>query len=131
MKKILSLLITICTLLIACEKGPGQGGKASIKGSIKVRDYNVSFTVLNAEYPGADRNVFIIYGDDASHSDQIETSYDGVFEFKYLHIGKYTIFTYSKDSTLQSGSGEIEVLQEVEIVDKKEIVEIPEFIVFE
>ena len=60
-----------------------------------------------------------------------EASYDGVFEFKYLNVGEYTIYTYSKDSTMQSGSGEVAVLQKVEISDKKEIVEMPVFIVFD
>ena len=132
MNKTLSIfLIGLFSLTIACKKEAGEGGKASIKGTILVMDYNADFSILNSTYAGADRDVYIIYGDDNSQSDQVEASYDGVFEFKYLNVGEYTIYTYSKDSTMQSGSGEVAILQKIEISDKKEVVEMPGFIVFD
>ena len=126
------ILVTICSMMcFSCKKEPGEGGTSSIRGKIIVRDYNVTFTTLNAEYDGADRRVYIIYGDNVTYGDRTRTSYDGVFEFNYLRKGNYTIFTYSADSTLKSPSGEVTVIQKVEINKKKQVVELSDMIVFE
>ena len=126
------ILVTICSMMcFSCKKEPGEGGTSSIRGKIMVRDYNVTFTTLNAEYDGANRAVYIIYGEDVTYGDRIRTSFDGVFEFNYLRKGDYTIFTYSADSTLQSPSGEVTVIQKVEVSEKKQVVQLPDMIVFE
>lgn len=116
--------------LFSCEKEPGEGGNSTIFGKVYVKDYNGTFTVLNGEYYGQDEDVYIIYGDDKTYSDHVSTNYDGVYEFKYLRPGKYTVYTYSKDSTLQSPSGVYEVKQEVEITEKNQEYEVPELIIF-
>ncbi len=126
------ILVTICSMMsFSCKKEPGEGGTSSIRGKIIVRDYNVTFTTLNAEYDGANRAVYIIYGENVTYGDRIRTSFDGVFEFNYLRKGDYTIFTYSADSTLQSSSGEVTVIQKVEVSERKQVVQLPDMIVFE
>jgi hypothetical protein len=127
MKKILfSLVLTsvFIVTLYSCRKEPGDGGKASIYGKVFVRDYNSTFTVLEDEYYGQDIYVYIIYGDDKDYSDRIRTSYDGTYEFKYLRPGKYHIYTYSKDSTLQTNAL-IPVVKDVEITKNREEIEVP------
>lgn len=58
----------------------------------------------------------------------VRTSFDGSFEFRYLRPGSYRVFVYSKDV---SGSVSVpptfEVMQTVEITDKKQIIELPDF----
>src|SRR6187402_1441935 len=90
--------------LSSCEKDAGEGGTSSITGYVHVTDYNATFLVVQGEYPGADEDVYIVYGNDISYGERIRTGYDGRFEFKYLREGKYTIYTYSEDTTLSGNS---------------------------
>ena len=128
-----TIALSVCILLLlstsSCEKEPGEGGNSSIYGKVIVRDYNAEFTYLKEEYPGRDVDVFIIYGDDKSVSNRVRTSYDGVYEFRYLRKGEYKIFAYSKDSTLMTNSV-VPVIKEVTIDDNKSEVEVPDLIIF-
>jgi hypothetical protein len=122
MFKRLSVLSAISLFLLAgCEKDPGEGGNSSITGYVHVTDYNASFLIIQGEYPGADEDVYIIYGDDISYGDRIRTGPDGRFEFKYLREGKYTVYAYQDDTTL---SGHSVVSIPVEITKKKQTVDI-------
>jgi len=124
MKKILAIaLLSLLITVSACKKGPGEGGNSSIIGKIMVKDYNSDFTIYNGEYAGADEDVYIIYGDDASYGDKIKSGPDGVFEFKYLRPGKYTVYVYSKDKTMTSVSGKVEVSANPEITKKHQTVD--------
>lgn len=108
-------------LFTSCEKGPGEGGTSSIKGYVHVTDYNATMLIVQGEYPGADEEVYIIYGDDLAYGDRIRTLPDGTFEFKYLREGKYTVYIYQDDTTL---SGKSVVSRQVEITDKKQTVDL-------
>lgn len=129
MKKIISLLTVIITLLIlnACSKPAGQGGDSKITGKVWVKDYNSTFTLLNQEYAGADVDVYIIYGDDATYGDKISCGPDGVFEFPYLRKGKYRIYAYSKDKDAylsgNTNAPQKAVFVDAEITDKKQTVD--------
>ena len=131
MKQIVLATAILSMLSVACKKEPGLGGKAEIQGEVTVMDYDQTFNTLNGTYPGADRWVYIVYGDNVSFNDKVKTSYEGVYQFEHLYKGDYTIYTYSKDSTLQDPSGQVAVIQELEITDKKQVVELPDMIVFE
>jgi hypothetical protein len=72
--------------------------------------------------------VFIIYGDDVSYSDKISAGPDGRFEFKYLREGNYTVYVYSKDSTL---AGKHAVSKSIEISGKKQKVDAGTFEIWE
>jgi len=123
------LLIMLPLILLSCEKEPGEGGKATLYGKVFVKEYNASFTVLQEEYYGPDIWVYIIYGDNRDYNDRIRTSYDGTWEFKYLRPGDYIVYTYSKDSTLQTNAP-VPVIRKVTISSNKEETEVPEFIIF-
>jgi len=125
------LLLGIAILVASCNKNAGEGGTSSIRGKVNVADYNQTFTTLLSEYDGADRDVYIIYGDHVTYNDNVKTGPDGVFEFNYLTKGRYTLYVYSKDSTLQSPSGEISMKYQVDITENKQVVEVPAFTVFE
>jgi hypothetical protein len=119
--RLLPMLILLFTF-ISCEKDAGEGGNSSIYGKVWVRDYNANFTLLMYSYYGQDEDVFIVYGDNKSYSDKVSTNYDGTFEFKYLRPGKYTLYSYSKDSTLVS-SALIPTIKEIEITDNSQDVD--------
>ncbi|MFM9943936.1 MAG: hypothetical protein ACKVQB_01755 [Bacteroidia bacterium] len=127
-KLILALLLS--HLLIACEKPEGEGGKATIKGNVWTEDWNNTFTSLETEYAAADKEVYIIYGTNTSYSKRIRTDYEGDFEFKFLREGNYKIYVYSKDKTLQSKSGEIAVVKDIEITKKKQTINLDKIVIY-
>jgi hypothetical protein len=134
-----SLIFIAGMLLLAvfafnsCKKEPGIGGDASIKGNIHVRHYNTTFTQFISEYPGSDIYVYIIYGDNDGYGTRQKTIYNGNFEFKYLYPGKYTVYTYSLDSTLTTPNKNnlIPVVREVEITGKKQEVDLGTIEIFD
>ena len=128
MKNKLLIALTLITLLISsCSKEEGEGGRASVTGKVYAKNYNASFTQLLSQYYAPDEDVFIIYGDNTFYDDKITTDPNGVFEFKHLRKGNYTIFVYSKDTTFTIASGVEAKYIDAEIKDKEEVVELPDF----
>jgi len=104
MKKLfLSLVLLISVFgLNSCKKVEGEGGSSTIKGKINIQKLS-SVGTLIAEYPAEEYDVYIIYGKDHTfYDDDVKTSYDGSFEFRYLQEGDYTIFTYEDCNTCAS-----------------------------
>jgi len=110
-------------LASSCEKDPGEGGNSSISGKVYVREYNKSFTTLDAEYFAPDEDIYIIYGDGTSSNDDLKTGPNGDFIFRYLRPGKYTLYAYSADSAGTSASGMIPVYVDVEITEKNQTID--------
>lgn len=128
---ILALSILILSAVFAsCAKEAGDGGNSTIYGKIVAYDYNAEFTQLKGIYPAADEDVFIIYGSDRSFSQRIRSNYEGVYEFKYLRPGDYTIYAYSKDSTLTLPAEQYAVILKVTIENNKQTVEAAEMKIF-
>ncbi|PLX09088.1 MAG: hypothetical protein C0596_04625 [Marinilabiliales bacterium] len=132
MKRIVKLIFVLGVVLSisACEKSPGEGGNATIVGSVWVEDYNSTFTDLLGEYAAMEEDVYIVYGDNVGYDDKTETDYLGNYRFNYLRPGKYTIFVYSKDSTMSTINGETVVLKEVEITESNQVLTVPQIIIF-
>lgn len=96
MIKIKPLLTLLIFTLFSCSKSEGVGGSGTIKGRISVENTNVLGTVIDT-YDAQEKDVYIIYGDiDNTHDDDVKTSHDGSFEFKYLNTGNYEIYVYSE-----------------------------------
>jgi len=135
MYRLIGLIFCAALLLTSCEKPAGEGGNSTISGKV-VKEYRLVLpNPSTAQYtvPGADENVYIIYGDEVGVGDNIETNYKGEFEFDYLRPGKYTIYTYSEDTT---GTNEFDpnrmpIIEEVEINDKGETVNVPTMTIYE
>lgn len=132
-------LLAVIITIASCAKGPGEGGKSTIHGKVTIINYNSSFTTVQATYPAQGESVYIVYGDDRTYGNSVKTNYDGTYEFPYLRPGKYTIFAYEKDTVkylngVPSQAGSVvaskthEVIQTVEISDKKQDVEAQEMI---
>lgn len=113
-------LVPVLFMLSSCEKDPGEGGSSSIKGYVHVTDYNANFLIIQGYYDGANEWVYLVYGDDTSYGDRINSEPDGTFEFKYLREGNYKIYVYSEDTTL---AGKHAVMKEVHISKKKQSVD--------
>ncbi len=128
--RLFSALVLLSSVLLSCKKTAGEGGQATIKGKVWVEDWNAGFTIKNGEYAGADYDVYIIYGDDASYGDKASASYDGQFEFKYLRKGDYKVYVYSKDKTLNSQSGDTVLVKNVTVSERKQTVALETFTVY-
>jgi len=93
--KNLFFLIVMMLLLASCTKEPGVGGSATVTGKIYAEDYNTLGTPTG-EYYAQNYKVYLIYGNDGgAFDDDVNTSHDGSFEFKYLQKGNYELFVYS------------------------------------
>ena len=126
-----SFLYIGCLLMFSCELEEGVGGTSTIKGKIKVREYNGNFTYKIGEYYAGDQDVYIIYGDDEVYGDRFATSHDGTYRFDYLREGRYTIFAYSNDSAAYPLDKKTAVIREVTITGKNQVVEVRDIIVLD
>ncbi len=124
MKKFLIIISVLGSVLfLSCKKGPGEGGRTSIIGKVWAEEWDdISYTVHydSLDHWAADEDVFIIYGDDVSYGDRIRTGPDGVFEFKYLREGDYTIYVYSEAPQNSSATpgGKVAISKRVSIPKK-------------
>ena len=83
--KLLMTLVAALLLLPSCNKGPGEGGTGTVQGFVKlVHHPDDDFTLTPDTMSAAKTDVFIIYGDDAYFSDDVETGSDGMYRFEYL-----------------------------------------------
>ena len=126
--RLLSFAIGIIMIFSGCNKSPGLGGKATIKGKLTGRFYSdKQLTLLVGQSALGDQNVYIIYGNDhTNYDDNISTSYDGSFEFKYLRPGKYVVFMY--ENCYPCASLQQEKLFEVDITTKDQVIDLGEVI---
>lgn len=139
MKKQSILILVVCIvffgLITACKKDAGQGGNVNITGKVHAKYYNATYQTLLGTGYAPERDVYIIYGDDASFSDRTRTNYDGTYEFKYLRKGTYKVYVYSKDSAqiVQTGIQTLKyaVIQEVTAASNKQTITVPDLEIFD
>ena len=124
MKKLhLLLILSIFLIFNSCKKEPGQGGNASITGSVFVKDYDKkTLTIAYGSHVGVDYDVYIVYGDGPGYSDKTKTDINGEYSFKYLRKGKYTVYIYTLEKgtpVAQNYNVLVAVTTEVDITNKK------------
>ena len=118
------ILMFFLILFGSCTKSAGVGGQAVIKGEILVHNFNALGNPTGDSYEAQEHDIYIIYGDnDNTYDDDMKTSYDGTFEFKYLYPGNYEVFTYSECLTCPNGQDSLIKLN-VTINSNKEINEL-------
>jgi hypothetical protein len=140
MKRIFFCLLIIFAFFVieSCKKSAGSGGTSKIQGMIWVQDFNSLNSMddtyqIKSEYPGADEDVYIIYGNDASYGDKVRSGPDGKFEFKYLRSGDYKIYLQSKDTNRTSvfnGSGIKTLDTTVSISGKRKTIDLGTFVIY-
>lgn len=119
MKALITGFTMSALLLSACTKEPGEGGKALIRGTVLMQQINNNTGQPTGDpYPAQEQRVYIVYGDHDFYDDDTRTGPDGLYEFRWMRKGTYSIFTYSECPTCQGGQ-EVKKLS-VEIGDKKE-----------
>ena len=127
LKSLLFIPVIIFLCFSSCSKVEGEGGAAKIKGKVTIHNYNSAGNLIST-YPAADEDVYIIYGNENSFYDNdVKTSYDGSFEFRYLQKGNYQVFVYEDCQTC--ASGDTVVMSTINISGKNEVVDLGEIIV--
>ena len=130
MKNYLSIICILSILILSCRKYPGEGGANSIKGKVFAKNvFNKSAPITFDDFE-SDCDVYIKYGDDITPSDRIKTSPDGTFEFKYLRKGKYTVYTYSADTSILYSSREIIIQKKIELINRKEQCNVGDIVIY-
>ncbi len=114
---------------ISCKKEAGDGGMGTIKGKVLAGNYHSPDTPVMSDDGAAEEPVYIIYGDNSFPDHSLKTAADGSFEFDYLRRGNYTIYAYSMDKN-SSNQAKTVITKTIEIKDKKEIVDVPDFVIY-
>jgi hypothetical protein len=128
--------IGIGTLLLfsQCQKEAGDGGLATIKGSV-IKEYRaVLNNPLNSvQLPALDQEIYIVYGNNISPSDKVVTNYNGDFSFSGLRKGDYTIYTYSQDTsaTATAALSNMAIVSKVKITERDQVKELDPMVVYE
>lgn len=113
-------------LLMGCKHSEGYGGFASIKGKVYGKNYNSNGDLVSEDYIG-DVNVYISKHGETAYFDDLNSSYDGSFEFNFLYPGKYDIWVFGDcDSCNWS---QTYVLKTVEITEKRAVVTMEDIII--
>ena len=130
----LTTFIFMTITLISCVKTPGEGGSASIEGSVllirRVQINNPTSTIDTI--PASDVEVHIIYGNHTSPDDKVDTNPDGGFAFNWLRTGAYTLYVYSEDtSSTSTPLPKIAFYSAVEIEDRDDVVTLEPIIIYD
>lgn len=123
-------IITLCIVMISCNKEPGEGGKAEIRGRLLERQVFVSGVVAAGPYPVIGDNVYIVYGDGADGQfpdDNVDSGPNGEFRFRWLRKGTYTVYAVGDSYTTESGKTAVPIT--ITIDDRKGVVEIGDLII--
>ena len=127
-------LLSFIIFLFSCEKTPGEGGRASIIGSVEVERRVVisNHETSKDTIPSSDTEVFIVYGDNMSPDDRVFTNPDGDFSFNWLRKGDYTIYVYSEDtSEVSYPLPEVSIYKEVVIYGREDVVDVGLITIYE
>ncbi len=121
-----SLLFTITAVLAACEKEPGEGGRATVQGKVWGRDLDNDGFLKTEGFLG-DQRVYIGVDGEATSFETVRTSYDGSYSFPFLRKGDYKVWVFSRcDSCALEDTAYI---QTATIDDRKETVTLADFTV--
>ena len=122
-------------MLTSCVRTPGEGGRASITGSVDlVRRVQLNNPSSNDDTIAAvDTEVFILYGDNVSPDDRVFTNPDGDFAFNWLRTGDYTLYVYSEDTsdTPNVPLPKVAMFTGATIDDRDEVIALDPIIIFD
>ncbi|MCE3225908.1 MAG: hypothetical protein K0S32_459 [Bacteroidetes bacterium] len=115
----------------SCEKPAGPGGKATVKGKVYAYDFDNTQRYLLWKGYSSDEKVFICYGNSTSIGNDVNTSADGSFEFRYLNKGHYKVFVNSLDTSIKvkGNDTELPVIKEFDITDASQTINLDDIII--
>lgn len=92
----ISILLAALFFLVfsSCKKEPGDGGQATIHGSV----YAYKTTGADSGYKSG-VNVYLSYGNHTWEDQNANSSYTGEYTFPFLHTGNYTVWVLNKCDT--------------------------------
>ena len=128
------LLLFISLTLFSCVRTPGEGGRASITGSVElIRRVQLNNPQSDVDTIAASNvEVFIIYGEHIGPDDKVDTNPDGDFAIEWLRTGDYTLYVYSEDtSTTSTPLPRVAFSHEIEILDKDDVIDLAPFIIYD
>lgn len=98
----------------------GDEGNCTVKGVIIMEEWNGTFTLMRDMYPAHEENVYIMKAEDDFYLSRIDTDYKGQYVFNNLSTGKYYIYSYSKDPSVNYDISNkmIAVMDSVEILNE-------------
>ncbi|MBI3520602.1 MAG: hypothetical protein HY062_14785 [Bacteroidetes bacterium] len=125
--------LTSCILIASasCKKKAGPGGRASVKGKVYAYDWdNTQLFKVSEGYSSGER-VYILYGDNTTIGNDVRTSIDGSFEFKYLNKGRYKLFVNSLDTAykIKGNDTYIPIIREFEITNAKSVISLDDIVI--
>lgn len=125
--------LTSCILFASasCKKEAGPGGRASVKGKVYAYDWDNTQLFKVSEGYTSDERVYILYGDNTTIGNDVRTSIDGSFEFKYLNKGRYKLFVNSLDTAykIKGNDTYIPVIREFEITNAKSVISLDDIVI--
>jgi hypothetical protein len=124
MKNTVLITFLISVAFLACKKGPGVGGRATVLGKVFATNYSAGYIKTDSGYIGGIK-VYIKYGDENGVGDNVETDNNGNYRFDFLRQGKYTFYVFSK--VLQNNTIDTSYTQTIDITSKKEEKILPDF----
>lgn len=121
----------LALVLGACEKPPGPGGRATVKGKVYAYDWDNTQNYMISQGYASGEKVYIIYGDGTTIGNTISTSVDGSFEFRYLCKGHYKVFVNSLDTSrkIKGNDTEHPVIKEFDITGTTQTVDLQDFVI--
>jgi hypothetical protein len=129
-----TFLLFVSLTLFSCIRTPGEGGRASITGSVDlIRRVQLNNPSSNVDTIAASNvEVFIIYGDHLGPDDKVDTNPDGDFTFEWLRTGDYTLYVYSEDTSVTSTPlPRVAVSYEIQIQDKDDVIHLDPFVIYD
>ena len=128
-----TFLLFISLSLFSCIRTPGEGGRASITGSVElIRRVQLNNPTSNVDTIAASNvEVFIVYGDHLGPDDKVDTNPDGDFTFEWLRTGDYILYVYSKDTSVTTPLPRVAVSYEIEIQDKDDVIHLDPFVIYD
>ncbi|MBS3805962.1 MAG: hypothetical protein KGY60_00520 [Bacteroidales bacterium] len=123
-------------------------GSGTICGKVYLINYKNTATLPYTEddikdiTPAQEEDVYLIYNENQTFNEEVETNYDGEFCFSNLIKGKYRIFVYSEDlpggeydfnsenvieDQNSEGTFDLVLYQDVEITEQSEKIRLDDF----
>ena len=126
-----SIIILALTYFAGCKKPPGPGGQATVKGKVYAYDYDNTQNYLISKGYSPGTKVFIVYGSGNDIGNNVTTSIDGSFEFKYLTKGHYKVFVNSLDTSykVKGNDTEYPIIKEFDIKETKQKITLEDIVI--